>query len=95
MEPITKVQYRKFKGEIIAVFPYVINDNKGNVLSYSHIGQHSGCAWDINSASYPVSEDEYKPLHNELLSCGYNLRVIKRRSHSEYLEAYYASLNKR
>ena len=86
---ITQVQFRKFKGEIIAVFPYEVW-NSTDVASYMHVGQHSGCYWGINYYSKPATEQEYKPLLNELESIGYNLQVIKRRSHKKYLQAYYA-----
>jgi len=95
MEPIIKVQFRKFKGEILAVFPYEIN-TRNTVTCYAHIGQHSGCSWNINSFSKPAKPEEYQNLYNELTSIGYNLQVIKRRSHSEYLKAYntaYKSFN--
>ena len=86
---ITQVQFRKFKGEIIAVFPYEIF--RGTLVnSYAHLGQHSGCMANINNVSKPATEQEYKPLLNELESIGYNLQVIKRRSHKKYLQAYYA-----
>lgn len=88
MKPLIKVQFRKFKGEIIAVFPYEIESNT-NVLNYAHIGQHSSCIWNINQFSKPANEVEYKDLLSELQSIGYNLQVIKRRSHREYLKAFY------
>lgn len=92
MKPLIKVQFRKFKGEIIAVFPYEIESNT-NVLSYAHIGQHSSCNWNINQFSKPAKESEYKDLLSELQSIGYNLQVIKKRSHKEYLKAYFDSIN--
>jgi hypothetical protein len=86
---ITEVQFRKFKdGDIIAVFPYEIAaTGKQNVLimSYMHIGQHSGCSWNINQITTPAKQSEYNELYKELVSLGYNLKVIKRRSYAKYL----------
>jgi len=85
-----EVQFRKLKGEIIAVFPYEIG-GRFTVMSYQHIGQHSECSWDINTFTKPAKETEYKDLLNELKGI-YNdvkLVVIKRRQHKKYLKAYY------
>jgi hypothetical protein len=85
----TEVQFRKFKdGEIIAVFPHEIWAGTGTTC-YSHIGQHSGCAWNINTFTTPAKQSEYAELFNELTHLGYNLKVIKRRSHAKYLKAFY------
>lgn len=84
----THVQFRKLKGEIIAVFPYEIQ-SRTNVLSYAHIGQHSEAAWNINSFTRPALPSEYSDLKTELENIGYNLEVIQKRSHKRYLEAYH------
>jgi dimeric dUTPase (all-alpha-NTP-PPase superfamily) len=89
MKEFTEVQFRRFRGEIIAVFPYEIW-SENNVASYMHIGQHSGCFWGVNNNSKPATKQEYMSLYNELVSIGYNLQIIKRRNHSKYLQAYYA-----
>ena len=83
-----EVQFRKIKGEVFAVFPYVI-ENRNTVLSYAHIGQHSECIWNINSITKPAKESEYLDLLNELKSIyiDFNLVVIKRRNHDKYMEA--------
>ena len=84
-----EVQFRVFKGEVIAVFPYVI-EGSDYVASYMHVGQHSGCAWNINYNSKAATPKQYESLLNELISIGYdNLKVIKRKDHSKYLKAYY------
>jgi hypothetical protein len=85
---LTAVQFRLFKGEVIAVFPYEI-ENSTNVMSYAHNGQHSGLRWDINYFSKAATEAQYLPLKSELEQIGYNLKVIKKRSHKTYLKAYY------
>jgi hypothetical protein len=84
----TAVQFRLFKGEVIAVFPYEI-ESSTNVMCYAHNGQHSGCVWDINNFSKAAAEAQYLPLKNELEQIGYNLKVIKKRSHKTYLKAFY------
>jgi hypothetical protein len=93
METI-EVQFRKLRGEIIAVFPYVIM-NKTNVLSYQHIGQHSECIWNINSVSKAAKPEEYRDLLSELRGIylpEIDFKVIKKRNHKKYLEQYYKSL---
>lgn len=83
-----EVQFRKLKGEVFAVFPYIIT-SRHTVLSYAHIGQHSECTWVINSITKPVNESEYLDLLNELKSIytDFKLVVIKRRNHDKYMEA--------
>lgn len=86
-----EVQFRKFKGEIIAVFPYVI-ENKTMVLSYQHIGQHGECIWNINTVSRQAKPEEYKELLCELEALylpEVKFKVIKKRNHKRYLEQYY------
>lgn len=75
----TEVQFRLFRGEIIAVFPYIIETDT-NVMSYANIGQHSSCMWNINSISKPATPEQYSDLQKELEQIGYNLKVIKKRS---------------
>ena len=83
MEPITKVVFRvdtskEFKGTVYALFPE-INENNGRCSSYSHVGQHSAADYHgCIKTSRPATEEEYKPLFDELTSIGYNLRVIKK-----------------
>lgn len=87
----TAVQFRKLKGEVIAVFPYEIQ-SRTNVLSYAHNGQHSEASFDINSFTRPASPSEYNDLKTELENIGYNLEVIKKRSHKRYLQSYYKTI---
>ena len=77
MESATKVVFRKFKGEIIALFPYE-KWSDGMCSSYMHVGQHGGA--DLSHclrASKAVKEEDYKDLLAELESIGYNLLLIK------------------
>ena len=79
-------------GDIFALFPYLINTNEGSVMSYEHIGQHSGADYDFCvKETIPAKENEYKDLFEGLESIGYNLRVIKRRNYAKYLKALYKS----
>jgi predicted secreted protein len=85
---ITKVQFRILRDEVFAVFPYDVNKDT-NVTCYSHIGQHSTCDVFINTFSKPATKEQYKDLFNELKNIGYNLQVIKRRSHLQYLKEFH------
>lgn len=90
---ITEVQFRIFQNEVIAVFPYEIDnvggkDRPTTVSSYQHLGQHSGCIWYINNHSKKATFEQYKDLMIELeKQHGYNLKVIQRRNHSKFLNA--------
>lgn len=87
---ITDVVFRKFKdGEIMALFPYEIETGRF-VLSYQHIGQHSGADYNhFILGTEPATPEQYADLKKELENIGYNLRVIKRRNYSKYLQEYY------
>jgi hypothetical protein len=76
------VVFRKFDGgDIIALFPHEDYNNDGSLcLSYQHVGQHAGA--DYNACmkiTVPATEQEYKPLLNELVKIGYDLKVQKRK----------------
>lgn len=84
---ITEVQFRLFRGEVTAVFPYIV-ESPHNVMCYMHLGQHSVCNWNINAVSRVATPEQYADLYKELEQIGYKLKVIKRRSHAKYLTAY-------
>ena len=86
-EPITEVMFRKFRGEITALFPYEIEDRNGSVMSYAHVGQHSGAVLGIIYSSKPAKENEYFDLFIELTNIGYNLKVIQKVNYKRYNEA--------
>ena len=75
-----RVIFRQWRdnGDIIAVFP----DNEanyGNFMMYEHIGQHGeGDYWGILPKTTPAHPLRYKPLFDELMSIGYDLRVCRR-----------------
>jgi hypothetical protein len=67
MEKI-KVIFRKTPaGEIIAFFPE-IPVNYGNIMSYMHIGQHGEASRDFYTDTKKATENEYRPLLQELQS---------------------------
>ena len=86
-EPITEVIFRKFQGEIVALFPYEIEDRSGHIMSYAHIGQHSGADLGIIYLSKPASEVEYFDLFIELTNIGYNLKIVKKVNYKRYDQA--------
>ena len=74
----TVVIFRYWKGEVIALFPY-IPATRGHCLSYQHIGQHSGADYSgIVATSRPATPKEYTALKTELQSIGYNLTILQR-----------------
>lgn len=76
----TEVVFRKWKGEIIALFPYRFDDYRAlTCLSYMHVGHHSNA--DYNHIVYHsklATEEEYKELFQELESIGYLLKPIQK-----------------
>lgn len=92
----TDVIFRKdttkdFKGQIYALFPHNVETYNGDVMFYTHVGQHSSADYYhcINTSKL-ATETEYKDLKNELESLGYNLNIIKKQNHKKYVN----SLNK-
>lgn len=86
-EPITEVVFRKWKngGEIVALFPYEIQNVGGYCLSYEHVGQHSDADYIhciINSK--PANESEYADLKAELEGIGYKLKVGQKINYNRY-----------
>jgi hypothetical protein len=88
---ITEVIFRKwnrkaFKNDIVALFPYEIEDFSGNCMGYERVGQHGGANYTYCiSASVPAKAEEYNSLKIELESLGYNLKVINKRNYDKYL----------
>jgi len=72
----TKVKFKKFRGEIIALFPEIGHCLFSNTIeSYMHIGQHGGAHKDLLKCRNATPE-QYYDLYNELESIGYNLEVL-------------------
>lgn len=78
----TKVIFRKFKREILALFPELLGTNSPYTCScYAHLGQHGSCEpTGVIFESKPAKPSEYRDLAAELRSLGYNLDIIKRNS---------------
>ena len=91
---ITEVIFRvdttkDWKGTIFAILPHEVCDNKGNVTTYQHIGQHSGgCYQTMVKQSRLATESEYANLKKEMESLGYNFKVIKKRNYDKFLKSY-------
>lgn len=88
----TKVIFRYWKKDVIAIFPEELGDTDiGNCSSYQHIGQHGSCNPKyIIETSRPATPDEYNDLKTELESIGYNLEIVKKNK----LPYFYVRLNK-
>lgn len=73
----TKVIFKMFENEVIALFPEEIADYKGNISSYMHIGQHSAASPALVDELEDATPEQYKELYNELTnSVGYKLEII-------------------
>lgn len=88
---ITEVIFRVWRNQIITLFPHIVCDFNGSVLSYMHLGQHGAANYDhIIKESKLAAEKEYIDLYNELTNhFGYNLKVMKKRNYNKYLKDYY------
>lgn len=85
----TKVIFRAFHargGEVIALFPEIPADMRGNVQSYMHTGQHGAASPDLARVTRAATLEEYAPLAAELARIGYVLD-IKTRSCPAYAKA--------
>lgn len=92
----TKVVFRQFKGEVIALFPREPAEcsNWHTCLSYVHVGQHSAAdPWLVVSDSRPATPKQYAPLARELRRIGYQLTIGKRIARAD-TEARRAAWNK-
>jgi len=76
----TTVVFRKWpNGDVLALFPEVPANTRGNdCQSYAHVGQHSAADPAIVYSTQPASPEEYAELKKELESIGYNLTVRHR-----------------
>jgi hypothetical protein len=82
----TEVIFKKTKdNEVIAFFPYE-TANRGRMLSYMHIGQHSEADYGYYLECKKANEQEYKNLYDELNRIGYDdLKVIQRVNYDRFL----------
>jgi hypothetical protein len=83
----TKVIFRMFRGECIAIFPELPGDCNPRVtcLCYAHNGQHGAACVNLTGHyTRPAKLAEYTPLMDELTGLGYDLRVGHRASRKDY-----------
>ncbi len=81
---MTRVLFRKFDdGVVIALFPDIEADIKGNIQSYMHIGQHGAASPDLIHELDSANAYESAPLAQELSSAiGYDKLDIINDCHS-------------
>ena len=80
----TDVIFRNFKGEILALFPYMVWNYDGDVTCYAHIGQHSSADYNyILTNSKPINNPKNLNLYKELIIIGYDLKIIKKRNYNK------------
>ena len=80
-EPTTVVVFRTFKdgGDVIALFPTLVNYPDGACESYQHVGQHGAADYaHCVKITRVATPEEYAPLKAELESIGYRLEVRAR-----------------
>jgi hypothetical protein len=91
---ITDVVFRydttkDWKGTIYALLPHECCDNKGNVTTYQHVGQHSAADYlHCIGTSRPATPEEYADLKKEMESMRYNFNVMQKRNYEKFLISY-------
>lgn len=90
--PETETVFRVYPdGDVIALFPYEAADRRGALYAcvcYQHVGQHGGADYDaVIDSTRPASEDESRPLADELERIGYRIKRITRRSRAKAARA--------
>ena len=76
----TIVVFRKFPdGDVIALFPEIEWNHRGDFSSYLHIGQHGGASPALVQSTKPATPTEYADLLAELETIGYTDLVIRKR----------------
>ena len=91
-EEQVEVIFRKYKvdGQVIALFPHIVELPNGSIMCYMHMGQHGTADYQqvVKDTTLAVPS-EYQPLKNELISeFGYNLLIISRRDSVKYRRAH-------
>ena len=75
---IERNPYTKEK-EVFAFFPDERDRHDGDLYtSYSHVGQHSLCHKSYFNHRKYANFAEYKPLYDELVRIGYDLKVLNK-----------------
>lgn len=75
MKDIVRVKFVKLEGEVIALFPDIPFDSKGNIMSYMKVGQHGAASPGLMKKKY-CEEHEYRELERELKYIGYELDIM-------------------
>jgi len=85
----TETVFRKFpEGDILALFPYMIETLNYDVGCYQHIGQHGTADYNhCIEMTKPAKPKEYSDLLKELESMGYNIKPIQRINGREFSKA--------
>ena len=93
----TKVIFRKWKNEIIALFPEELGDsNPETCSSYMRVGQHASADIEyILSESKNAKKHEYVSLIEELESMGYRLDILQKIKLNYYYNKRKAKRNRR
>lgn len=89
---VTKVIFKKaydknFKEWYIVAFLPETTVNRGNVMSYMHVGQHGEASYYYYLSCKPATRKEYLPLKMEMEKLfGYRFKVVKKitRKDQEY-----------
>jgi hypothetical protein len=70
----TRVVFKEFKGEVVA-FLLDVPANKGMIMTYAHIGQHSEASKEFYQEIFLATPKKYNDLKEELESIGYDLEI--------------------
>jgi hypothetical protein len=76
------VVFRTIEGEVNAFLPCV-PANRGMVMCYAHVGQHSEASLGYYRKGRPSTIQEYDPLLRELRERGYVLEVKARLNYNK------------
>jgi len=91
IKPTIEVIFRKYPtGNVIALFPYEIENHKGDILSYERIGQHSSADRAYVMANTKLAKQiDYMALYTELKGIydDHILKPIKKVNISKYSKA--------
>ena len=81
---------KDFKGTIFAIFPHEVNNFKGDISYYQHVGQHSSGDYQVClRQSKPATAEESADLKRELEGLGYDLKVVCKQNREKYLKEYW------
>lgn len=77
---MNNVIFRKYQnGTIIVLFPYIIENLKGECLSFTDMDSYNNINYNkVIQSTVQANFNEYQSLHNKLETNGYVLKVIKR-----------------